>query len=159
MDLPDDAKKILGLSGEVKVLSGVYDGGAVGIGIGAFEKGVGAINIGTTAMFRVACPEAIFDREDLMRLQTYYLCCGEWFIGAAINNAGVILKWLRDNVFDMSYDELTAEASKEDSANLFFLPYLTGERDKEIGNIASGVFFGLKDTHTKGQMIKALWKE
>ncbi|MBT1279041.1 gluconokinase [Thermoanaerobacter sp. CM-CNRG TB177] len=155
MDLPDDAKKILSLSGEVKVLSGVYDGGAVGIGIGAFEKGVGAINIGTTAMFRVACPEAIFDREDLMRLQTYYLCCGEWFIGAAINNAGVILKWLRDNVFDMSYDELTAEASKEDSANLFFLPYLTGERDKEIGNIASGVFFGLKDTHTKGQMIKA----
>lgn len=154
-DLPFETKGLLGLSGDVKVLTGVYDGGAVGIGIGAFEEEVGAINIGTTGMFRVAYPEAIFDKEESMRLQTYYLSSGKWFIGAAINNAGVVLKWLRDNVFNMPYEELTHEASKEDSSNLFFLPYLTGERDKEIGNIASGVFFGLKNTHTRGHMIRA----
>ncbi|AAM25121.1 gluconokinase [Caldanaerobacter subterraneus subsp. tengcongensis MB4] len=154
-DLPEQSKKLLGLTKDVKVLTGVYDGGAVGIGIGAFEEEVGAINIGTTGMFRVAYPEPVFDKEEAMRLQTYYLSSGKWFIGAAINNAGVVLKWLRDNIFNMPYEELTHEASKEDSSNLFFLPYLTGERDKEIGNIASGVFFGLKNIHTKGHMIRA----
>ncbi len=46
------------LNGDVKILSGVYDGGAV-------EIGIRAINIGTTGMFRIAYPEAIFDKEIL----------------------------------------------------------------------------------------------
>lgn len=154
-ELPCESKGLLGLVGDVKLLPGVYDGGAVGIGIGAFEEGVGAINIGTTGMFRVAYPKAILDKEDSMRLQTYYLSSGKWFVGAAINNAGIILRWLRDNIFNIGYDELTNEASKIDTSNLFFLPYITGERDKEIGNIASGVYFGLKSNHSKGHMIKA----
>ncbi|MDK2805896.1 MAG: gluconokinase [Thermoanaerobacterium sp.] len=154
-ELPQKSKELLGLKGDVKLLPGVYDGGAVGIGIGAFEEGVGAINIGTTGMFRVAYPEAILDKKDSMRLQTYYLSSGKWFVGAAINNAGIILRWLRDNIFNISYDELTNEALNVDTSNLFFLPYITGERDKEIGNIASGVYFGLKNSHTKGHLIKA----
>lgn len=154
-ELPQKSKELLGLEGDVKLLPGVYDGGAIGIGIGAFEEGVGAINIGTTGMFRVAYPEAILDKEDSMRLQTYYLSSGKWFVGAAINNAGIILRWLRDNIFNVSYDELTNEALKVDTSNLFFLPYITGERDKEIGNIASGIYFGLKNNHNKGHMIKA----
>jgi gluconokinase len=153
--IPDETKKILGLSSEVYILPGVYDGGAVGIGIGAFEEGVGVINIGTTAMLRVAYPLPIFDKEDSLRIQTYYLSSGKWFIGAAINNAGIILKWLRDNIFNLSYENLTLEAEKEKSLNLFFLPYITGERDREIGNIASGVFFGLRNYHNKGHMIRA----
>lgn len=155
-DLPKESKRLLGFYKDVKVLTGVYDGGAVGTGIGAFEEGVGAVNIGTTGMFRVAYPKPVFDKQESMRLQTYYLALGKWFIGGAINNAGVALKWLRDNIFNMPYEELTREASKEGSSNIFFLPYLTGERDKEIGNIASGVFFGLQNIHTKGHMIRAV---
>ncbi|WP_318261469.1 FGGY-family carbohydrate kinase [Thermoanaerobacter ethanolicus] len=32
---------------------------------------------------------------------------------------------------------------------------MTGEKVKAIGTIASGVFFGLKNTHNKGHMIRA----
>jgi len=154
-DLPEQSKNLLGLTNDVKVLTGVYDGGAVGIGIGAFDEEVGAINIGTTAMFRVAYPKAIFDNEESMRLQTYYLSSDRWFIGAALNNAGIVLKWLRDNIFNKSYDELTSEANINAYSNILFLPYLTGERDKNIGNVASGVFFGLKNTHERKHIIRA----
>jgi len=154
--LPEEARKLLGLTGEVGLLPGVYDGGAVGIGIGGMDDRVGVINIGTTAMLRVASDRATLDSQPAMRLQTYYLACGKWFPGAGINNAGVVLKWLRDNIFGLPYDALTAEAaSVPDSGNLLFLPFLSGERNPQIGNTASGVFFGLRGFHRKGHLIRA----
>ncbi|MEN2984950.1 MAG: gluconokinase [Dictyoglomaceae bacterium] len=153
--LPLESSKLLGLKREVYVLTGVYDGGAVGLGIGAMGDSVGVINIGTTGMLRVAYPKPVIDKDKTMRFQAYFLCSNKWYIGGAINNAGIILKWFRDNIFNLSYEELTFEAQKDDSKNLFFLPFITGERYPEIGNIASGVFFGLKSFHNKNHMIRA----
>jgi gluconokinase len=147
--------KLLGLKREVYLLTGVYDGGAVGLGIGAMGDSIGVINLGTTAMLRVTSPKPIVDKNKNMRFQAYFLCSQKWFIGGAINNAGIILKWFRDNIFNLPYESLTSLAEKDDSKNLFFLPFITGERYPEIGNIASGVFFGLKNFHTKEHMIRA----
>ncbi|MCC6445280.1 MAG: gluconokinase [Armatimonadetes bacterium] len=154
--LTDEASGALGLRRGTALLPGVYDGGAVGIGIGAMEEGTGIINIGTTGMLRVVDARPTLDFSPDMRLQTYYLTGGRWFPGAGVNNAGVVLKWLRDSVFGLSYDALTdAARSVPDAANLFFLPFLSGERNPQIGNVASGVFFGLRGRHTKGHMARA----
>lgn len=154
--LPSQTAELLGLKGGVRLVPGVYDGGAVGIGLGGMEPGVGIINLGTTAMLRVAEPGPVLDGNPLMRLQTCYLADGRWFPGGGVNNAGVVLKWLRDNIFGMSYDELIAESQTvSDSADLYFLPFLSGERNPQIGNAASGVFFGLRTYHKKGHMIRA----
>lgn len=153
--LPLESKNLLGLKGDVYVLTGVYDGGAVGLGIGAMGDSVGVINIGTTGMLRVTYPKPVIDKDKNMRFQAYFLCSNKWYIGGAVNNAGIILKWFRDNIFNLSYEDLTLEAQRDDSKNLFFLPFITGERYPEIGNIASGVFFGLKSFHNKNHMIRA----
>lgn len=155
-ELPRAACDLLGLPSGVRFVPGVYDGGAVGIGLGCMGEGVGVINLGTTAMLRVPDRRPVLDADPLMRLQTYYLADDKWFPGGGINNAGVVLKWLRDNVFGLSYDELVDEArSVSDTAGLFFLPFLSGERNPQIGNAASGVFFGLRQHHGKGHMVLA----
>jgi gluconokinase len=150
-----EVRESLGLKKDVYVLPGVYDGGAIGLGIGAMGDSVGVMNIGTTAMLRIAYPKPIIDKDKKMRFQAYYLCSNKWFIGGAINNAGVVLKWFRDNLFDLPYDELTSLAEKVQVPDLFFLPFITGERYPEIGNIVSGVFWGLRSYHTKSHMIRA----
>jgi len=150
-----EVRESLGLKKDVYVLPGVYDGGAIGLGIGAMGDSVGVMNIGTTAMLRIAYPKPVIDKDKRMRFQAYYLCSNKWFIGGAINNAGIVLKWFRDNLFDLPYDELTSLAEKVQAPDLFFLPFITGERYPEIGNIVSGVFWGLRSYHTKSHMIRA----
>lgn len=146
----------LGVAPGCQVVPGVYDGGAVAIGLGALLEGTGAINLGTTAMLRVAMPQPVLDSSPAMRLQTCYLVGGRWFPGGAINNAGVTLRWLRDNLLHLDYDAMNREAQTvSDSAGLLFLPFLSGERNPQIGNAASGVFFGLRGYHTRGHLVRA----
>ncbi len=147
----------LGVAEGCLLVPGVYDGGAVAIGIGAMLEGTAAINLGTTAMLRMAQPQLILDSDPAMRLQTCYLACGRWFPGGAINNAGITLRWLRDNVLHIDYEAMNREAEGvTDSAGLFFLPFLSGERNPQIGNSASGVFFGLRGYHARGHIVRAV---
>jgi len=147
----------IGVARGCQLVPGVYDGGAVAIGIGAMLECTAAINVGTTAMLRMALPQPVLDADPAMRLQTCYLASGKWFPGGAINNAGVTLRWLRDHVLHIGYDAMNAEAEAiRDSAGLFFLPFLSGERNPQIGNAASGVFFGLRGYHTRGHMVRAV---
>lgn len=155
-ELPPHSCAQLGVREGCLLVPGVYDGGAVAIGIGAMLKHIGAMNLGTTAMLRVALPEPLLDADPSMRLQTCYLACDRWFPGGAINNAGVVLRWLRDSVLYIDYDTMNREAQTvTHSANLYFLPFLSGERNPQIGNAASGVFFGLRGYHGRGHIVRA----
>lgn len=154
--LPPAVCADLGVAKGCRLVPGVYDGGAVAIGLGALLEGAGAVNLGTTAMLRVALPQPVLDSDPAMRLQTCYLACGRWFPGGAINNAGVALRWLRDSVVHIDYEAMNREAEGvSDTAGLFFLPFLSGERNPQIGNAASGVFFGLRGYHTRGHIVRA----
>lgn len=153
--LRPEAAEALGLSQKVELLAGVYDGGAVGLGLGAAETGVGAINLGTTAMVRVVSDRPVLDSSPRMRLQTYYLAGGRWFPGGAVNNAGSALQWLRE-VLGLDVREQEAAASTaEGPTDLLFLPFLTGERFPEIGPQACGVLFGLRAHHGRGHLVRA----
>lgn len=153
--LRPEAAEALGLPQGVELLAGVYDGGAVGLGLGAVLPGVGAMNLGTTAMVRMVTDRPYLDSSPRMRLQTYYLAGGRWFPGGAINNAGSALQWLREVLgLDAGQSEATASAVEEPT-DLLFLPFLTGERFPEIGPRARGVFFGLQAHHGQGHLVRA----
>ncbi|MFB6291587.1 MAG: gluconokinase [Candidatus Bipolaricaulia bacterium] len=156
--VPEIADK-LNLPAGIKIISGVYDGGAMVLGLGGIDGGVGVCNLGTTAMLRTCSSDPILDDPQKRRLQTYSLMPGKWAIGGAINNAGLGLRWLK-NILDSgaNYDEIIRAASEvgPGSGGLFALPYLTGERDPRIGNMASGSFFGLKEYHDRRHLIRAV---
>ena len=61
------------------------------------------------------------------------------------NGFGTSLKWLRNEILNLSYDEMSKLAEKVNagSNNLFYLTYLLGERTPILDNDAKGVFFGI----------------
>lgn len=149
----------LNLNPDVSIIPGVYDGGAMIIGMGGYDRNVGVCNLGTTAMFRSCSPDPLIDDPTKKRMQTYVLTSDRYATGGAMNNAGVMLRWFRDNLSgDKSYPEITeaAEEIEPGSDGLFCFPFLTGERDPRIGNMASASFFGMKEYHTFGHMSRAL---
>ncbi len=155
----DNTRKLLQLPNLCGILIGAYDGGAVGIGLGGFEDGMAVMNFGTTAMLRHSRDNPALSIDGSMQIQSSFLARGKWIPGGAINNAGAVLRWLRDNVFNTDFETLTADAkAAADSAGLLFLPYLTGERSLSIGTDASGCYYGLRSVHSRGHMVRAAFE-
>ena len=158
-NLTNEAADTMGLPEGLPVLPGLYDGGAMILGMGGFGESIAVCNLGTTAMLRGCAKEPLMDDPAKMRLQTYPMLSGYWVTGGALNNAGVALRWYHDT-FDpeLSYDAIVEQATavKLGSEGLFCLPFLTGERDPRIGDFASASFFGLREYHKKGHMARAV---
>lgn len=82
----------------------------------------------------------------------------KYHIMGVTNGCGTSLKWLRDEQYQMGYDEMTALAEKipSGSNHLYYLPYLMGERTPILDGDAKGVFFGIKNTTSKAEMIRSV---
>lgn len=158
-ELSSSVAKELGLNSDVKIVPGVYDGGSMIIGMGGYDSSVGICNLGTTAMFRSCSEEPLIDDPQKKRLQSVCLTDDRYAIGGGVNNAGVSLRWLRDNLSKWEDYQKIVESAEDvpaGSEGLFCFPFLTGERDPRIGSLASGSFFGIKEYHTFKHVSRAL---
>jgi len=155
-EIPSGVRKEMGLKEKVYLLPGVYDGGALCLGMGGGKERVGICNLGTSAMLRVPYSKPVLDATGKMKFQTYYLCSNIWVAGGAINNGGLVLEWwkeiLRRDIADLLKE---AENIPPGSEGVFFLPFLTGERDPAMGEIVSGVIFGVRNYHTTGHLVRS----
>ncbi|WP_353132946.1 FGGY family carbohydrate kinase [Pseudopedobacter sp.] len=153
--LKENLRQELGLKQGVKVLLGVYDGAALAVGLGALKPGVGIINVGTSAMLRVPGTIPAFDKSDNKRIQPYALNEHTFLNGGALNNAALPINWLRNSLFDVDIQDTNMLHIGTDAPLLCF-PYLTSERDSKTGPYASGVFFGLRQYHSKTDMARSV---
>jgi len=153
--LKEDLRTALGLTKQVKVLLGVYDGAALAVGLGALQSGIGIVNVGTSAMLRVPGHVPALDRGDNKRIQPYAVNSQVFLNGGALNNAALPLNWLRNQLFDVDVQD-SAILHVGTEPPLVCLPYLTSERDSKTGPYASGVFFGLRQYHGKMDLARAV---
>ncbi|MBD0375230.1 MAG: gluconokinase [Flavisolibacter sp.] len=145
----------LGLKKNVQVILGVYDGAALAVALSGLAPNVGIINIGTTAMLRVPGDQPALDKHENKRIQAYALQKGNFLNGGALNNAALPLDWMRNNLFDVDLqDEVLLQITNEPP--LISLPYLTGERDSKTGPYASGVFFGIRRSHSRTDFARSV---
>ncbi|WP_438446693.1 gluconokinase [Gorillibacterium sp. sgz5001074] len=157
----------MGLLPSTPVVAGATDGVLANLGSGAFEPGIFAVSIGTSGAVRSVVREPVTDPEG--RLFCYALKEDFWVIGGAINNGGIMFRWVRDHLATLEaeegrklgldpYDHLTriAEGVPAGSEGLIFLPLLAGERAPYWNANARGVFFGLSLAHEKKHMIRAV---
>src|SRR5690606_4781294 len=101
------------------------------------------------------------------RVFSYILRSGEFVVGGAINNAGVVRKWF----IEQFMSELPQLSLGMDSAALFdnevrsiapgsdgliFLPYVTGERAPYWDANAKGVYFGIQLQHNRAHFARAM---
>ncbi|ABL79017.1 gluconokinase [Thermofilum pendens] len=168
-DVPVSIARSIGLKSPVPVVAGVFDGAAVSLGLGGLEEDVATSHLSTSTMLRVASRIPVIDSSPKMRFQTYYSLRGYWLPGGAVNSGAVVLRWFRDNFAQLErlvaqelgvseYELLDNEAalSPPGSNGVVFLPYISGERFPEFGNNASGVIYGLREWHTRKDVLRAI---
>lgn len=167
--IPEHASSKLGLKGRVQLVLGASDGALHSVGVGAIRRGVLALNIGTSGAIRSVSESPLVDRDKAMRFFCYYIGYGLRLPGGAVNNAGIGLRWFRDefghpetSVAKLTgkdpYDILTEEAEQASptSDSLIILPFLSSERFPMNNPYAKGVIFGLTLRHGKAHIIRAL---
>ncbi|WP_019154137.1 gluconokinase [Robertmurraya massiliosenegalensis] len=162
---PDLAKQI-GIDPELPFIIGASDGVLSNLGVNAFRKGEIAITIGTSGAIRTVIDQPQTDPNG--RTFCYALTENHWVIGGPVNNGGVILRWIRDELASSEietaqrlgidpYERLTkiAEEVRPGADGLIFHPYLAGERAPLWNPDVRGSFFGLTLSHKKEHMIRA----
>lgn len=158
--------KEMNLPAFVPFVVGASDGVLSNLGLNAIEPGVVAITIGTSGAIRTVTDRPVADPKG--RIFCYALTENHWVIGGAVNNGGLVLRWIRDRLGASEietarrlgkdpYDLLTETAgrAKPGSAGLLFHPYLSGERAPLWDADARGSYFGLGLHHQKEHLIRA----
>lgn len=162
-----NAAATLGIRGQTPVIIGASDGVLANLGIGAITPGNTAISIGTSGAVRTTLSQGQTDPQE--RLFCYPLSDRHWVVGGAVNNGGIVLRWVRDNLTPGEvatakelnrdpYELLTAIAATvaPGAEGLLFHPYLAGERSPLWDANARGSFFGLGLHHRKAHLIRAV---
>lgn len=139
------------------VVVGASDGALANLGVGAVERHILAVSIGTSSAVRAVAAGARTD--PYMRTFCYHLADGAYIIGGASNNGAVVLQWLKDNVLQTaeSYETLLTEAETipPGSEGLIFAPYILGERAPLWDASARGMLLGLGIRHTRAHIVRA----
>lgn len=165
--LTPKAAELLDLPADLPVVIGATDGVLVNVGIGAVKPGQLSGTIGTSGALRMLTAKPKTDPQ--MRTWCYNLTDDMWVAGGAINNGGMILRWVRDNIchygghaletLDIDpYDLMTMKAEHVDAGadGLICLPCFTGERAPYWNSELRGMFFGFSLNHSRSHMIRAV---
>lgn len=157
----------LGIREDTPFIIGANDGCLANLGVGAIEEGVVALTIGTSGAIRTVTNKPVYDPKG--RIFCYALTDKHWVIGGPVNNGGMVLRWLRDEICAEEveeaaqrecdpYDVITEKIDqiKPGAEGLFFHPYLAGERAPSWNAHARGSFFGLGIHHKKEHMMRAV---
>lgn len=127
-------------------------------GNGVFdERSPWIANIGTGCSLNCVSGSALCDSQYRINIFSH-LVPERWMLMGAALSGGVILKWLKNQIFGYgNYDSMTAEAASvpAGSEGLFLLPYLDGARCPVNDSQASGIWAGLTLKHTRAHMIRS----
>lgn len=157
----------MGLPADVPVACGAGDGIVANLGCGVFDATAMSCTLGTSGAMRVAVDRPLLDPG--MRTWCHCFTKDTWVAGGAINNGGLVLKWLRETFPDQFKGEAAAKGLRSvyalfdafareipaGSEGLVFLPLLAGERSPNWNAAARGVMAGLDLRHDRRHFVKA----
>jgi gluconokinase len=156
--LTEEGAAATGLPAGTPVVVGAGDGPLANLGVGAVRPGVAACSIGTSGALRVAVDKPAVDPRG--GVFCYALTEDRWVIGGAINNGGVTLEWVRQEIAaaaDIPTAELLDAAATvpAGSGGLIMLPYLLSERAPHWSSVARGAYVGLTRAHKREHLVRA----
>ena len=151
-----DVANELGIS-SAEVVAGAGDNAAAAIGTGALGNGKCNISLGTSGTVFISSPK--FGVDENNSLHAFCHADGGYHLMGCILSAASCHKWICDKIFTESdYSKLEQEINLSllGKNELFFLPYLMGERSPINDTDATGVFIGLRPDTTRSQMLLAV---
>lgn len=155
--LPDIATE-LGLDANTKVVAGAGDNAAAAIGTGTVTDGKCNISLGTSGTVFISSDQFSIDKNNA--LHSFCHANGEYHLMACILSAASCNKWFCDDILGTD-DYMTEESVITDNDlgrnDVFFLPYLMGERSPINDTDARGTFIGMRmDTKRKDMLLAVL---
>lgn len=146
----------LGLPPDVKVITGVPDLHSASVGAGTVTDYATHLAISTTSW--ISCPVPSKKTSVSNQIASIPGVAGGYLIVNNHETAGRCLQWLRENVIDLPYDELTALAATAapGAGKVVFTPWLAGERSPVDDLHARAGFHNLSLTTTSADLVRAV---
>lgn len=150
---PDIAKQ-LGLTDDLKVVAGAGDNAAAAIGVGIVKEGRCNISIGTSGT--VFIPSDNFSKIENNAIHNFCHANGKYHLMGCILSAASCNKWFCDNILKTT-DYVAEQAGINDDMlgenDVYFLPYLMGERSPINDTDARACFVGMRMDTTREEML------
>lgn len=155
-NLNEDIKALLNIKNDIKIIIGGSDQSVGAVGVGIVDEGKCNISLGTSGVVFTAINEFKDDKETNM--QVYAHANHNFHMMGVMLNASGSLKWWLEGVFkNHNYDEFFNNIKDLDvDDDLFFLPYIGGERAPVNNPNARGMFTGLRLEHKKEHLDQAV---
>ena len=154
--LPEIAAE-LGISSKAIVVAGAGDNAAAAIGTATTGEGKCNISLGTSGTIFVSSEN--FGVDKFNALHSFAHADGGFHLMGCILSAASCHKWLCDKILcekEYSLLENEIDTSLLGKNELFFLPYLMGERSPVNDTDATGMFIGLRPDTSRSQMLLAV---
>ncbi len=153
--LPSIADK-LGLGEDVVICAGAGDNAAAAIGTGTTGDGDCNISLGTSGTVFISRDK--FSSVGGNALHSFCHATGKYHLMGCILSAASCNSWWMENIlgtddFDAEQTGLEQKLGKND---IFFLPYLMGERSPHNDVNARGAFIGMRPHTSRGDMTLAV---
>lgn len=153
---PELAKE-LGLNDDIKIIAGAGDNAAAAIGTATVGEGACNISLGTSGTVFISSKN--FGVDSFNALHSFAHADGNYHLMGCMLSAASCNKWWMEEILktkDFSKEQENIENLGEN--NVFFLPYLMGERSPHNDPDAAGTFIGMRMDTKREDMTLAVFE-
>ena len=147
----------VGLPKSCKVVAGAGDNAAAAIGTGTVGEGACNISLGTSGTIFISSEKFGVDPNNA--LHAFAHADGHYHLMGCMLSAASCNKWFYETVLgtdDYAAEQGSINAEKLGKNDVYFLPYLMGERSPINDTDARGTFVGMTMATTRADMVQAV---
>ena len=155
--LTKDAAAALGLTTNCKIAAGAGDNAAAAVGTGTVGDGGCNISLGTSGTIFISSKEFGVDRFNA--LHSFDHADGNFHLMGCMLSAASCNKWWMDEIIgtkDYGKEQEPITEDKLGENNVYYLPYLMGERSPHNNPDARALFIGMSMDTTRADMTQAV---
>ena len=147
----------LGINKEAKIIAGAGDNAAAAIGTGTVGDGQCNISIGTSGTLFISGTK--FAMDDNNALHSFAHADGKYHLLACMLSAASCNTWWMENILHTKdFMKEQEDITKLGDNDVYFMPYLMGERSPYNDPFVRGSFFGLSMDTTRTEMSQAVYE-
>ena len=156
-DIKPELAKELGLNDDIKIIAGAGDNAAAAIGTATVGEGACNISLGTSGTVFISSKN--FGVDSFNALHSFAHADGNYHLMGCMLSAASCNKWWMEEI--LKTKDFAKEQSDIDNLgenNVFFLPYLMGERSPHNDPDAAGTFIGMRMDTKREDMTLAIFE-
>ena len=153
--LKQEIAEELGLSKTVKVIAGAGDNAAAAVGTGTVGDGRCNLSLGTSGTIFISSKQ--FGVDENNALHSFDHADGYYHLMGCMLSAASCNKWWMDEILQTKeYEKEQENITKLGENQVFYLPYLMGERSPHNDPLARATFVGMTMDTTREEMTQAV---